>query len=606
MLRNAILSLLLMIPLAVSAALSNQLKDHPSPYLAMHGDDPVRWQSWGKEVLELAQKENKLIFVSSGYFACHWCHVMQLESYRNDEIAAQLNEHFIPVKIDRELLPALDAHLIDFVRETQGTAGWPLNVFLTPEGYPVVGLTYAPPEKFLALLMRLDGVWNTRNAEIIAMAKSAVEEMQAAENTEQQSIPIDTDRLKRELFALVLTLGDDFEGGIGHQNKFPMSPLWQALLSLDADSDELLDRLIKLTLDQMASKGLYDQLAGGFFRYTVDQSWRVPHFEKMLYTQALQAELYLSAGVRFGRQDYLDIARATIDFVLNEFAGEKGGFIASLSAVDADGHEGVAYLWTEQQLVSLLNEPELAYARQRWGLVGESVIEQGYLPIAAKSLPQMAEALGQSVDESSALEAGIQAKLLADRVSRAHPKDDKQLAAWNGLMLSTLVQAAEVFQSARYRQAANRLGDYLRTELWDGERLLRAKGINGDAGQATLEDYAFVADGLIRLGALNREPVYTNLGQRLMEQAWQRYYREAGWQSADDVLIPGVKLNTALSDNPLPSPIAVLTRLTLREGDDALKSKARKALQKGYLSIKNEPLWYASHVAALLELDTKR
>ncbi|MES9880324.1 MAG: DUF255 domain-containing protein, partial [Sedimenticola sp.] len=295
MLKPVLITLLLLLP-GLSPALTNQLKEHPSPYLAMHGDDPVQWQEWGEEALARARKENKLLFISSGYFACHWCHVMQRESYSNPQIAALINTYFVPIKVDRELQPALDEHLIEFVRRTRGHAGWPLNVFLTPEGYPVFGLTYSPSEQFNQLLLKLKGAWGNQPEQLAKMARRAAGEMESGKPAPDKDQPINPRSLHVGLVTMALAMGDEMEGGFGAQNRFPMAPQWSALLArLTVDKDERLLALAELTLDQMANQGLRDQLQGGFFRYTVDTGWQVPHFEKMLYTQALLSQLYIQA-----------------------------------------------------------------------------------------------------------------------------------------------------------------------------------------------------------------------------------------------------------------------------------------------------------------------
>lgn len=215
--------LLLFIVLPAGGDSTNRLRNHPSPYLAMHGADPVHWQLWGREALQLAREENRLLFVSSGYFACHWCHVMQQESYRDPEVAALLNRHFVPVKIDRELHPALDAHLVEFVQRTRGSAGWPLNVFLTPEGFPLVGLTYASRHDFLEFLKRLEAVWGKGSDELKAMARQAAEAIDPPVST----APLQEPRvLQQQLVTMALSLGDELEGGFGQQSRFPMAPQW--------------------------------------------------------------------------------------------------------------------------------------------------------------------------------------------------------------------------------------------------------------------------------------------------------------------------------------------------------------------------------------------
>ena len=286
--------LLLIVAGASPAQLTNRLAGHPSPYLAMHGKDPVHWQDWGPEVLRLAQAENKLVFISSGYFACHWCHVMQRESYHDPAIAELLNRHFIAVKLDRELHPALDAHLIAFVERTQGNAGWPLNVFLTPAGNPLVGLTYAPPAKFRELLQRLAETWTKEAAALKDVARRAAAELGA--QAASPAVSPDLGALRIQLSAQALQLGDELQGGFGRQSRFPMIPQLLALLELlEIQPDARLRSLLQLTLDQMAGQGLRDHLGGGFFRYTVDPGWQIPHYEKMLYTNAMMVRP-VSAG----------------------------------------------------------------------------------------------------------------------------------------------------------------------------------------------------------------------------------------------------------------------------------------------------------------------
>ncbi|MES9961803.1 MAG: DUF255 domain-containing protein [Sedimenticola sp.] len=585
----------LLFTVALHAAAANQLKDHPSPYLALHGDDPVQWQAWGPEVLERAQRENRLILISSGYFACHWCHVMQRESYQDPEIAAFLNRHFIPVKVDRELQPALDDHLINFVEKTRGSAGWPLNVFLTPEGYPLIGLTYAPSEPFMGLLKKLRQRWEESADDLKAAARLASLAMLDEPLGEGVPEKIDALRLHAGLVTMALALGDEMEGGLGRQTRFPMAPQWSALIDrLAFDRDEKLAELVTLTLDQMAGQGLRDHIGGGFFRYTVDPSWQVPHYEKMLYTQALLTRLYLKAGGFFGRPDYLEVARDTVDYALREMKRDNGGFIASLSAIDAQDEEGGGYLWTEAQLGDALTNEELGFARKRWRLEGTPATEGGYLPVD-QGLP---DGFG---DRAGVLQKQVKAKLLQARAPRRHPEDTKQLAAWNGLMLSALVDAANVFNDQRYRDAASELRDFLVAELWDGERLYRARDGERSLGTAALEDYVYVADGLYAWSRLVGAEEDLQLSRRLTAQAWERFFYQDGWQSTDRLLLPGIARERAMTDGPLPSPAAALIALSLRMGDGELADKARKAMALSYGAVEERPVWFASHIQALLE-----
>jgi len=595
--------LCLILPMGAQAALTNELRDHPSPYLSLHGGDPVQWQSWGEEVLEKARAEDKLIYISSGYFACHWCHVMQQESYRDPEVASLLNKHFIPVKVDRELQPALDAHLIDFVQRTRGQAGWPLNVFLTPEGYPVFGMTYAPKASFLQLLGRLEQIWTARREELRTTARQASLAVEGSGKTAVEAAsPIDRPMLESVLFAMALKLGDDMEGGFGHQSRFPMSPQWTVLLErVSPTQDDDLRTLIELTLDQMANQGMRDHIEGGFFRYTVDPGWQLPHFEKMLYNQALLSRLYLRAAAILNRPDYLDVARDTLDFTLKVLKGNEGGFIASLSAVAPENREGGGYLWDTRQLEQVLDGDELTFARKRWRLEGTPVSQGAYLPVNETSTEQIAKGIGWDTGYAKALEKRVRQKLLAARSPRNHPRDEKQLAAWNGLMLSALVDGARVLKQERYLRAASDLRDYLVGYLWDGNRLMRARGPKGPLGQAALEDYVYVATGLYDWAVFSGSGEDRQLAGVLARQAWERFHDGQGWRHSDDALLPGIAREAVLSDGPLPSPAALLIRLSLQLDDPQLKTRALQALDAGHETLLKQPIWYATRVQVLLE-----
>jgi len=571
--------------------LLNRLKDHPSPYLAMHGADPVQWQQWGAPALKLAQEQGKPLFLSSGYFACHWCHVMQQESFSDPAIAALLNEHFIPVKLDRELQPALDAYLIDFVERTQGRAGWPLNVFITPEGYPLIGLTYAPPGQFRRLLERLSGVWRNDSEKLTAMARSTARELADKQPQQTPELPRNLQPLLEKLRAQALQVGDRLQGGFGFQTRFPMAPQLAVLLELQAQRpDPELGEFLTLTLEQMSKQGLHDLLAGGFFRYTVDPDWQTPHFEKMLYNQALHVPLYLRAAQVLQKPEFKAVARRTLDFALRELATPDGGFISSLSAVDGQGVEGGAYLWSRAQLEGLLDATELELAGLVWGMRGVPNNPGGYLPVITGS---PAEAARQLEMEQAAVEAALErmrAKLMLARAARSLPRDSKPVAAWNGLMLSALAAGARAF-GAPYDAAARRLRDFLVQRLWDGKALHRSFGSGGWIGSAALEDYAYVARGLADRAALDGgESEDRELALKLVRTAWERFYN-GGWRQAQDQLLPAMPVASALPDAPLPSPAAVLIGLTLElagEQDAALRQQAVAALRLSYGTVEGQ------------------
>ncbi len=577
----------------------NQLADHPSPYLAMHGHDPVAWQDWGEAALDKARVSGKPLFISSGYFACYWCHVMQRESYSDKAVAKWLNEHFIPVKVDRELQPGLDAYLIDFVSATRGHAGWPLNVFLTPDGYPLLGFTYQRRDAFLGLLKRLAKAWENDRDDLERMALKASLELKARSVAKQTQASINNTMLRERILKQARAAADDLQGGFGNQAKFPMASQLSLLLDLLASHDDAwLREFLGLTLDHMATRGLRDHLAGGFFRYSVDPSWHTPHFEKMLYSQALMARLYLRAASVLKRPDYRKVARDTLDFMLASLAGHNGGFIASLSAVDGKGVEGGYYSWSKATLAQLLDTNEQHLAGLSWGLgIGEPD-EGGYLPRLAADPRKLAKALKLPEAEVGKRLARLRAKLLKARSKRTLPRDTKQLAAWNGLALSALADAVMAFDTPRYRHAGQRLRDYLLKQLWDGKRLSRMRIDGRSIGVAALADYAYVGAALADWSRATGEPE-TAL-QPILRSAFTQFADAQGWRNASARLLPAITLTDAYDDGSLPSASGVLLDVTLRQGDQALKQRAARMLKSGSGSVARQPFWLASHARLLL------
>jgi uncharacterized protein YyaL (SSP411 family) len=324
---------LMMNQAVASSALKNQLVDNPSPYLALHGSDPVAWQVWDEKVLARAKAENKLIYLSIGYFSCHWCHVMQRESYKDKEVAKWLNENFIPVKIDRELEEALDARMIDFVEKTRGRAGWPLNVFVTPDGYPLYAVLYMPRNEFLKLITELQDLWKKDSTGMAALAREdVVEEVPLPSHQWSKQ---GAEQLIEYLVYDALERADPIQGGFGEQTKFPSTPQLDSLLdSYAIQPTAELKQFLITTLDHMAEQGLRDHVGGGFFRYTTDPGWQIPHFEKMLYDNAQLARVYLRAASLLSRPDYQHTVRDTLEFMQRELMSKEGAMVASLSAIE--------------------------------------------------------------------------------------------------------------------------------------------------------------------------------------------------------------------------------------------------------------------------------
>ena len=583
--------------------LSNQLAGHPSPYLDLHGEDPVHWQPWNAATLDKARELNRPLLVSVGYFSCHWCHVMQRESYQDPALARLLNEHFIPVKVDRELQPALDAHLIEFVELTRGQGGWPLNVILTPAGVPVAGILYAPRERFYALLDELRRRWQGDPEGLSALAEQALDEWAAirAAAARQPSV---SGSFAAAFERQVELRRDELAGGFGQQTKFPMVPQLRALLWLSArEVDPSLDEFVRLTLDQMATQGLHDLLGDGFFRYVVDPAWHTPHYEKMLYDNAQLALLYLQAGAQLGADRYRDIGLATLDFMVRDMLSAPGYFISSFSAVDEQGREGFYYLWDEASLRDALSREQLAVVRAAWFGKHADDSEFGSLPRWQKSPAQLAAASGQIEAQIEAQLAAARARLLKARAQRSLPADHKGLAAWNGLALSALAAGHAATSGARYETQGEQLAEYLATRLWDGQQLVRARADERVLGEASLEDYALVARGLWDWSRRQPDGPWAALAERLVRSAWRRYYKDRRWVDSDTALIPLLGGRIASEDSPLPSPSATLSYLSRVhpgiKSDPDIQKQLAAHLDQVRRHLADSAFWYAGYLELL-------
>jgi hypothetical protein len=588
---------------AHAAPLENQLRQHPSPYLALHGGDPVAWQEWNAQTVERARREGKLLYLSIGYFSCHWCHVMQRESYRNAQIARYLNEHVIPVKVDRELEPALDARLIEFVEKTRGMSGWPLNVFVTPDGHPLYATLYHPPQDFQKILERIEQLWRSDRARLTALAR--IEEAAPQGPGKPEVNGAQAHAFADRVVAEALKAADSVQGGFGEQSKFPQAPQLAFLLThYERTHDLRLREFLLLTLDAMAGNGMQDHLGGGFFRYTVDPSWKTPHFEKMLYDNAQLARLYRNAARVFGHDDYRHVAARTLDFMLRDLRATSGAFIAALSALDDKGVEGGYYLWSAAELERLLTPAEREVYRLQSGMIDATPFEPGYLPLRALPAAEIAVLRKQELSDVEKQIASAENKLRAARAQRVLPRDTKELAAWNGLALVAFAEAAQAAKEPRYREAAQTVRDFLANELWDGKSLVRSR-VHGKAnGKVAFEDYAYVAFGLTEWAALTGEARDYALAKAVANAAWKRFYGPKGFRLEESTLLVAEAGQDVLSDGPMPSPSAVLAEVSLRlaekTGDKALRRQALAALNSGSAVISANPFWYATPVAARL------
>src|SRR4051794_5954954 len=487
--------------------MTNRLAGATSPYLLQHRDNPVHWQEWGDQAFTEARERNVPVLLSVGYAACHWCHVMAHESFEDDAVAAVLNERFVSVKVDREERPDIDAVYMSAVSATTGHGGWPMTVFLTPEGEPFFCGTYFPRDHFLRVLAALDEAWRTREQEVRASGTHIATTLAGALRP-----PTPYAVQPRALSSAVGLLARDFDtaaGGFGGAPKFPPSMVLEFLLRHHARTGD--DRALQMasrTLEAMARSGMYDQLAGGFSRYAVDAGWVVPHFEKMLYDNALLLRAYTSWW-KVTRDPLAErIARETADFVLRDLGTAEGGFASSLDA-DAAGVEGLTYAWTPDQLRAVLGV-DADRAAEILLVTSEGTFEHGSSTLQLPSDPA----------EPRWFE-DVRRRLLAARAERPQPgRDDKVVTSWNGLAVAALAGAGATFDRADWVQAAGRCAAHvLDVHLVDG--VLRRASRHGVAGaaRAVADDHGNLAEGLLALHQVTGEQRWLDEARRVLGSA---------------------------------------------------------------------------------------
>ena len=514
----------------------NRLIHESSPYLRQHAHNPVDWYPWGEEAFERARREDRPIFLSIGYSTCHWCHVMERESFESEAIAEILNAHYISIKVDREERPDVDAIYMSAVLAISGQGGWPLTVFLTPDGKPIWGATYLPPETrgqrigLPQVLLEINNLWTNDRPKFLGSADAILEAVRTRAASAGQPVAIGADTLVTLRDQLAASF-DDTHGGFGSAPKFPRPHEVIALLSDWSRTGHAPSlEMAEFTLDRMAAGGMRDHLGGGFHRYSTDERWLVPHFEKMLYDQALLARAYLFAYQATGHERHLDIATETLDYVLRDLTDAGGGFHSAEDA-DSEGAEGKFYVWTLQEIQAELTPQEAAvfvrrYAVEAEGNFKEAFHHEGGIPTGTNIL-HIAEGTD---DADEALLASAREKLLEVRSKRVRPHlDDKVLTGWNGLFLSALALAYQVTGNETYRTAADRTADFLLDNLVRDGRLLRRYRAGKAGILGYLDDYAFLALGLLDLYEATFEIERLRQAQHLAAEMNRLF-----WDNADD------------------------------------------------------------------------
>ncbi|MBK8984867.1 MAG: thioredoxin domain-containing protein [Chloroflexi bacterium] len=594
----------------------NRLAQETSPYLRQHADNPVDWYPWGAEALAAAQEQDKPILLSIGYAACHWCHVMAHESFEDEETAVFMNAHFINIKVDREERPDLDSIYMNAVVALTGQGGWPMTVALMPDGRPFFGGTYFPPTprygmpSFRQVLASLHDAWQTRRADIAQNATQISQHLSRDIALDQTGALPDETLFTDALGGLLRAFDSDL-GGFGRAPKFPPSMSLEFLLRMAVRRGDAMARhMAEHTLQKMAGGGMYDQLGGGFARYATDAKWLVPHFEKMLYDNALLARVYLHAYQVTGKPLYRRIAEETLDFAQRELRHESGGFYSSYDA-DSEGEEGKFYVWSAAEIRQVLGGESPLF------MLAYDVTDQGNWEGAnilnlPRELAEVADMVNLPLEVVAARLAAARQTLYAVRAQRVWPGlDDKVLTAWNGLMLAAFAEAGRILDRSDYTQTAVQNAEFIYDNLRAGNgRLLRTwKAGSAAKYNGYLEDYAYLADGLLALYQTTFDGRWFQWARQLGDLILAHFQDEANsgfFDTSDDheALIQRPK---DVQDNATPSGGAmaaqVLLRLSLYTGDGRYWDTAAAAIAPLYDALARYPTGFAHWLCAADMLD---
>ena len=571
--------------------LPNRLSTETSPYLIQHSDDPVDWYPWGEEALRKSRELDKPILLSIGYSACHWCHVMQHESFQNPEIAEQMNKQFINIKVDREERPDLDSIYMRAIQLLTGHGGWPMTVFLTPERKPFYGGTYFPPRDthgipgFKTVLDSLNSAYYKQRDEIENATDNIIKLIHKnADHANFHGKPSQED-LDRA-FSILSKEFDPIYGGFGGAPKFPQPMILSFLLRYHYSTNNVdALRMVEFTLKRMAYGGIYDQLGGGFHRYSTDAKWLVPHFEKMLYDNALLSRVYLETYKITGNHFYKKILKDTLDYVLREMTATDGGFFSSQDA-DSENVEGKFFLWSQEEILDELGYDDFLLFSRLFDISPEGNFENENILNIKEDLQAIAESAEISAKQVESIIQKNKQHLLDVRNKRIAPSvDEKQLTSWNGLMLTVLADAAGTLQEKNYELAAIRNASFLRDNLFKGTRLLRThnKGLSKLNGY--LEDYSFLALGMLSVYKLTLDPTWLKTARDLIDDMLDLFWEETELTFYDT----GADHETLMIrpresfDNAIPSgasvACSVLLQISVLTGEKHYHEVASKALE---------------------------
>ncbi|MGA1360315.1 MAG: thioredoxin domain-containing protein [Gemmatimonadaceae bacterium] len=591
--------------------MANRLAGASSPYLLQHADNPVDWYEWGPEALAEAARTDRPILLSIGYAACHWCHVMAHESFEDAGTARVMNAHFVNIKVDREERPDLDSIYMQAVQAITGHGGWPMTMFLTPDGIPFYGGTYFPPEdrhgmpSFQRVLVSVSEAWKHRRDEVMKGATSLRGIYAAAEGPTIGDRALSASRLDDTLRAM-RSWFDQEHGGFGGAPKFPQTQVLDALLRFHrrtGDAESLAH--VRFSVEQMVAGGIHDQIGGGFHRYTVDGAWQVPHFEKMLYDNALLVRLAVDLWQVTQDPAHRAVAEATVRWLAREMTDPLGGWYASLDA-DSEGQEGRFYVWSLAEFRAVAGD-DAAVAEAHWGLTAGGNFEGANIPHVARSLAAVADSLGIAEDEAEVRLERARAALYTHRAHRVWPgRDEKVLAGWNGLMLRAVADGARLLGDDAWRALAVANGTFLRDQMVRDGRVFRSWR-NGHASiPGFLEDHAAVALGFLALYDLTGEASWGAEALRLAETT-VRYFWDAEAQAFFDTAHDAERLVTRprdVTDNAIPSgtslAIELQTEVARRTGDPTAHHRAHYALSTLAMPMQKSPLAFG-HLLGVAE-----
>ena len=577
----------------------NRLAKATSPYLLQHQDNPVDWHEWGDEAFAESVERDVPILLSVGYAACHWCHVMAHESFEDRETANEMNRLFVNVKVDREERPDVDSVYMESVQAMSGQGGWPMTVWLDPQGRPFFAGTYFPKEphhgmsSFREVIKAVSDAWHTRRDDVAQQAEQLV----SAISQKVPKGPIADLETLQNAYRSIAQQFDPINGGFGGAPKFPQQPVLEFLLRVHRETwADQARHMVEHTLARMAAGGIHDQIGGGFARYAVDDTWLVPHFEKMLYDNAQLARLYLWAGIEFDRPDFITTARSTLDYLIRDLRHPDGGFYSSEDA-DSEGIEGKFYVWTIEEVRALLGERAQQFI-DFYGISDAGNFEgTNILNIVGEGPPS-------DLDQTKEI-------LLNTRSNRIRPGlDDKVVASWNGLAIRALAEAGAALNDERYLDTARRAASFIAEQLTIDDRLMRSWRDGRTSVPGFLDDHAAMAVGLFSLYSATGEPAWYEQAVRLVDQLDRFTNADGDFFSTAEDSAQLIKRPSDHTDNPLPSGNALaaeaLLNASLFSGAEEHRTKAEDALGSVGLLMDRYPTMVGHHLAVSYSIDHSR